>query len=79
MGEIDYESHTFYREEIDENLVPDSILECLEETIQTESASYIDVEEDYYLVIHVETNNVEPYEVCLVNGEVDKHFLDGVE
>ena len=79
LKEIGYESHTFYREEIDEDLVPASVLERLEEPIQTESASYTDAKGDYYLVIQVETGNVTPYEVWLVNGEVVPNFLEGIE
>ncbi|WP_312505954.1 hypothetical protein [Lysinibacillus sp.] len=74
LVEIGYESYTFYKEEIDEALVPASVIEHLEEPILTESASYIDLEGNYYLVIQVETGAVEPYEVWLVNDEVVPHF-----
>lgn len=79
LAEIGYESHSFYREEIDEELVPASAIEHLVEPIQTESASYTDAEGDYYLVIQVETGMVEPYEVWLVNGEVKHDFLDDLK
>lgn len=43
LAEIGYESLEFYKEEIDEQLVPVSVLEQLEDPIQTETASYTDV------------------------------------
>lgn len=79
LSEIGYESMVFYREEIDEELVPASVLEHLVEPFQTESASYTDAEGNYYLVIQVEVGEVEPYEVWMVNDEVVKDFLEGVE
>lgn len=75
LAEIGYESYLFYKEEIDEQLVPASIIEHLEDPILTESASYTDIEGNYYLVIQVETGTVEPYEVWLVNDEVKHDFL----
>lgn len=79
ISEIGYESHLFYREEIDEELVLASVLENLEEPIQTESANYTDATGDYYLVIQVETGEVEPYEVWMVNDEVRHDFLDDLK
>ena len=79
LAEIGYESNLFYKEEIDEELVPTSVIDQLEGSISTESASYTDAEGNYYLVIQVETGAVDPYEVWLVNGVVDKEFLEGVE
>lgn len=79
LKEIGYESYLFYREEIDEDLVPAAVIDHLVEPFQTESANYTDAEGNYYLVIQVETGYIEPYEVWLVNGEVDKDFLKGVE
>lgn len=76
LAEISYESQLFYKEEIDEQLVPASVIEHLESPILTESASYIDMEGNYYLVIQVETGAVEPYEVWLVNDEVMHDFLE---
>ena len=70
LAEIGYESHLFYKEEIDEQLVPMNIIEHLEGPILTESASYTDSVGNYYLVIQVETGAVDPYEVWLVNHEV---------
>lgn len=75
LVEIGYESHIFYKEEIDEQLVPASVIEHLEEPILTESASYIDLEGNDYLVIQVETGAAEPYEVWLVNDEVVHDFV----
>lgn len=75
LAEIGYESHSFYREEIDEELVPASVLAHLEEPFETESASYIDAEGNYFLVIQVETGEVKPYEVWMVNDEVKHDFL----
>ncbi|WP_342533889.1 hypothetical protein MHB40_03160 [Lysinibacillus sp. FSL K6-0057] len=76
ISEIGYESHSFYKEEIDERLVPMFVLEHLENLIQTESANYTDAEGNYYLVIQVETDQPEPYEVWLVNDEVVPNFTD---
>ena len=74
LAEIGYESHLFNKEEIDEELVPTSVIDHLEGSISTESASYTDAEGNYYLVIQVETGAIEPYEVWLVNGEVVPNF-----
>ena len=74
ISQIGYESHSFYKEEIDENLVPPFVLEHLEEPFQTESASYTDAKGDYYLVIQVETDQLEPYEVWVVNEEIVPNF-----
>ena len=74
ISEIGYESHIFYREEIDERLVPPFVLEHLEDPISTESANYTDAEGNYFLVIQVETDQPEPYEVWLVNDEVVPNF-----
>lgn len=79
LAEIGYESHIFYKEEIDEQLVPASVIEHLEDPISTESASYTDIEANYYLVIQVETGVVEPYEVWVVNDEVQHDFLDDLK
>ena len=79
LKEIGYESYLFYREEIDEDLVPASVIDHLVDPFQTESSNYTDTDGNYYVVIQVEVGNVEPYEVWLVNGVVDKEFLKGVE
>lgn len=79
ISEIGYESNTFYKEEIDEQLVPPFVQEHLENPIQTESANYTDAKGDYYLVIQVETGDVEPYEVWLINDEVQHDFLVDLE
>lgn len=76
LAEIGYESHLFYKEEIDEELVPTSVIDHLEGPISTESASYTDAEGNYYLVIQVETGAVEPYEVWLVNDVVVPNFVE---
>lgn len=76
LAKIGYESHLFYKEEIDEELVPTSFIEHLEGPISTESASYIDAKGNYYLVIQVETGAVEPYEVWLVNDVVVPKFAE---
>ena len=70
LAEIGYESNLFYKEEIDEQLIPASVIEHLEGPISTESTSYI----NYYLVIQVETGEVEPYEVWVVNEEIQYDF-----
>lgn len=78
ISEIGYESIWFMKEEVDERLVPKHILESLSDTIVADTASYTDAEGNYYLVIIIEAGNPEPYEVWLVNDEVDPLFLDGV-
>lgn len=79
IAEIGYESQIFYKEEIDEELVPPFVLEHLEVPIQTESANYTDATGDYYLVIQVETSDVKPYEVWIINDEVQHDFLVDLE
>lgn len=76
ISEIGYESHTFYKEEIDEHLVPSSVIEHLEDPIQTECANFTDAEGNYYLVIQVEIGEPEPYEVWTLNGEVVENFAN---
>ena len=79
MSEIGYETVFLYKEEIDEQLVPAVIIDHLEGSIETESASYIDENGDKHLVISVETDSVDSYEVWLINGEVVQKFLDKEE
>ncbi|RUL49800.1 hypothetical protein [Lysinibacillus antri] len=67
ISEIGFESLSFYKDEIDETLVPLHIIDHLVELIVANSASYTDVAGNYYLVIIVETGLSEPYEVWLVN------------
>lgn len=74
--EIGYESHTCFKEEVDEQLVPKSMLEDLDAPIQTEAANYTNAEGNYYLVIQVEIGEPEQYEVWTVNGEVVENFTD---
>ncbi|WP_016995601.1 hypothetical protein [Lysinibacillus boronitolerans] len=70
LSEVGMESVTLFKEEFDENLVPAGVIDHLEGPIETESASYTDGNGDEYLVILVETDSVDPYEVRLLNGEV---------
>lgn len=79
LSEVGYETVYLYKEEIDEQFVPPSVIDHLEGLITTESASFIDKNGDDHLVILVETGAVEPYEVWLVNGEVIPNFLEGIE
>lgn len=75
ISQIGYESHAFYRQEIDEQLVPNFVLEHLEEPFETENASYTDAEGNYYLIIQVDINE-EPYKIWLVNDEVVRNFAN---
>ena len=75
LSEIGYESHLLYKEEIDEQLVPAVVLEYLAGPLETESASYTDHVGTEYLVILVEMDQPEPYEVWLVDDEVQRDFL----
>lgn len=76
ISEIGYESMSFYKDEVDEQLVPSHIIEHLAEAINADIASYTDVDGNYYLVIIIETGLPEPYEVWLVNDEVVIDFPD---
>lgn len=76
ISEIGYESMSFYKDEVDEQLVPSHIIEHLAEAINADSASYTDVDGNYYLVIIIETGLPEPYEVWLVNDEVVGDYPD---
>ncbi|MCM3389148.1 hypothetical protein M3649_13480 [Ureibacillus chungkukjangi] len=60
IREIGYESNLFYKDELDENLVPLEVVDHLVEPFMTVAASYTDVEGNYFLVIQVETGAVEP-------------------
>lgn len=79
LSEVGMESVTLFKEEFDENLVPAGVVDHLEGPIETEIASYTDENSDEFLVILVETDSVDPYEVWLLNGEVQHDFLDTVE
>ena len=76
ISEIGYESHVFNLvEEMDEELFPTSILDHLVAPFQTESADYTDIKGNYYVVIQLETGDIGPYEVWMVNGEVRHDFI----
>ncbi|MCP1143654.1 hypothetical protein [Lysinibacillus endophyticus] len=79
ISKIGYETMSFYKDEVDEQLVPAHIIEDLAEPIMADSASYTDEDGNYYLVIIIETGLVEPYEVWVVNDSVEKNFVEGVE
>lgn len=76
LAEIGYESNLFYKEEIDQQLVPASLIDHLEDPVLTGSANYTDIDGNYYVVIQVEIGAVNPYEVWLVNDEVKHDFLE---
>ena len=79
LREIGYESNLFYKDDLDENLVPSEVIEHLVEPFMTEAASYTDLEGNDYVVIQVETGDVIPYEIWIVNGELKKDFLEGLK
>ena len=70
LSEVGMESVTLFKEEFDEKLVPEGVIDHLEGPVETESASYIDGKGDEHLVILVGTDAVDPYEVWFLNGEV---------
>lgn len=72
IDEVGYESLLFEKEEIDETLIPTSILARLPEPIETSSVDYTDKEGNYYLYLSVSCDDIglPPYEVWLINGEV---------
>ena len=74
IKEIGYESIYFYKDEFDERIVPNEIVDYLEGMIQIETAAYTDEFGLEYMVIQVETDAPIPYEVWLVNGEVVPDF-----
>ena len=76
ISQIGYESHVFNLvEEMDQELFPANILDHLEAPFQTESADYTDIKGNYYVVIQLETGDIVPYEVWVVNGEVRHDFI----
>ena len=72
IDEVGYESILFEKEEIDETLIPTSILAPLPEPIVTSSVDFTDTDGNYYLYLSVSRDEINkpPYEVWLVNGEV---------
>ena len=79
LSEIGYESHLLYKEEIDGQLVPAVVLEHLEGPLETESATYTDHDGTEDMVMLVETDQSEPYEVWLIDDEVQRDFLQDSE
>ncbi|ATP39002.1 hypothetical protein CSE16_02620 [Solibacillus sp. R5-41] len=51
LSEVGYETVFLYKEEMDEQLVPAGVVDYLEGPMETESASYIDENEDKHLMI----------------------------
>ena len=79
INQIGYETIRLMKDEVDTMLIPKYILDNLGDPIVADSASYTDANGKYYLVIIIETGLPEPYEVWLVNDEVVRNFLDGVD
>lgn len=79
ISEIGYETIWFMKDEVDEQLVPPHIIDHLAEPIISDSASYTDVDGNYYLVIIIETGLPEPFEMWLLNDEVVKNFTEGLD
>lgn len=75
ISEIGYETMFFYKEELDPTLVPLHIIDHLAEPIKADSASYTDGDGNFYLVIIMETGQVEPSEIWLVNDKVVPNFI----
>lgn len=74
--EIGYETIWFMHDEIDEEIVPLSIISHLAEPIICDSANYTNGDGNYYTLIVIETGNVNPHEVWLVNDKVVSNFIE---
>lgn len=76
LYEIGYETMWFMHDELDEEIVPLSIILNLVEPIVCDSANYTDDVGNYYTLIVIETGNVNPHEVWLVNDKVIPNFIE---
>ncbi|MDM5251010.1 hypothetical protein [Lysinibacillus sp. G4S2] len=78
LNKIGYETVALMHDEIDEGIVPLNIISHLAEPVICDSANYTDDDGgDYYTLIVIETGEVNPYEVLLVNDKVVKEFSKG--
>ena len=76
LHEIGYETMWFMHYELDEEIVPLNIILNLAEPVVCDSANYTDDEGNYYTLIAIETDNVNPHEVWLVNDKVIPNFIE---
>ena len=79
LNEIGYETISLMRDEIDDEMVPLSIILGLPEPVLCDSANYTDDEGNYYTLISIEAENVKPYEIWLMNDKVVPRFEEEVE
>ncbi|GEM_PF-971007 len=77
--EVGYETVSLTHEEIDEELVPPYMIAFVEAPILCHSANYTNDEGNYYTLMLVETGDVHPYEVWLVNDKLAVDFVKGIE
>lgn len=75
LHEIGYETISLMREEIDDEIIPNNIILSFAEPVVFDSANYTDDEGNYYTLISIETGNLEPYEVWMVNDKVIENFI----
>ena len=77
--EVGYEAYDFYREEIDELLIPLEHLEKIPEPMLIETLSYVDKDGDEWIAGYIlgEGTRKKLYEVWIKNGEqIDYRFYD---
>ena len=78
-NEIGHETLWLYKDELDPSMVNESILKQLDETVITHSAGYEAEDGTYYLLLQILLIDGTFHEVWLVNDEVNKQFLEGIE
>ncbi|RUL54151.1 hypothetical protein [Lysinibacillus antri] len=78
ISDIGYETVWFEKDDVDEQLVPADVLEALADPIIADSANFTDDQGDYYVVIVIDTGQLEPYEIWMVNGKAIPDFVSGL-
>lgn len=75
LQDIGYETVCMMHDEIDNEMVPLSIISKLEEPVVCDCVNYTDDEGNYYTLVSIEIEKEKPYEVWLIDDKVVPHFL----
>lgn len=73
-NEIGHETLWLYKDELDQSMVDESILEQLDETVIAHSAGYEAEDGVYYLMLQIQLVTGAFHEVWLVNEQVAPNF-----
>ncbi|WP_223553884.1 hypothetical protein [Lysinibacillus sphaericus] len=72
VSQLSYETIELYRDEIDETMIPDSVLETLDEIVIASSIIFVDEKGDEYLriaVLNDETAEYDKFVRWFINNE----------